>query len=76
MRASSLDASACDSMHELAYVHTGCLSAADEMARCIRKVNRQSRTASETTARNVRSQLDECEKLLFGMKPWSTAFDG
>jgi hypothetical protein len=41
--------------------------------RCILDVNRKSRTASATTARNVRSQLDEHKKLVFGMKPRSTA---
>ena len=41
---------------------------------CILDVNRQSRTASETIARNVRSQLGEQQKLVFGMKPRSTAF--
>lgn len=82
MRASSLDANGrrqCKSSPT--FTHLPLLNAcrlqigrAGSISLCILDVNRQSRTASETTARNVRSQLGQDERLVFGMKPRSTAF--
>jgi hypothetical protein len=62
MCASNLHANDCDNAGaRVLSHHPRCLLAADDMPRCILDVNRQSLAASETTAKNVRSQLDVCD---------------